>query len=234
MPDQAQHEWITRVLGVAPTQRPVATQDGLAFSAARGQVAQDMQVALKANPEHRTALSAIWSAIEQYQQAGDIARAQSALDRLQKSLARLTAATAPTMAERMGITPGLVAERRMQFEALINEKIQASQKTAAEDVVGFTAPFDTVIEEPQSVVAAMDSYIAGLCARITADLLAAAAGGDPTALRERVAAWQADLTADAALAAITEAADVFDLDDPADTLADLFDDILSGLETMAP
>jgi len=229
---QARNAWISTVLGYAMPSNASAS-DAAAFGKERAALEPRMTEAMRADPVQSSALSASWATIEQHEAAGELDRARAVAARLQEKVDRILASAAPTQAERFGIAPGLVAQRRAELEALLRRNIETASALTADAVGGFAAELDQVIEQPEVLVAAMEQYVAALFARIDKDLNAAAQQNDIRVLRQRVAAWQSTVAADAGLAAIRGAAGAFNLDDPGDTIGAMLDEVLADIESSA-
>lgn len=227
---QAHSDWLRKVLGIeipaASAGKPVP---GSAFAARRDALEPRLLEAMRADPEQRGALSAAWEMAQEIAEQGDAARAQATLDRLAQSIDRVLAAPEQGRAERLGIQPGLVAQRRAELQALLQAQVETSRTIVAQDIAGLGPGLDEVIERPQAMAAAVERHIAGVFDRVHAELDAATQAGDVAAIQQRVAALQNEIAADAGLAAIGVAAAAFDFDDPRESLAAMFDEFLAEL-----
>jgi hypothetical protein len=222
-PNGARQQWVRDVLGfdietgkaVASTSDPRAA----ALAASVAALEPEVTAAVRAAPEQRGTITASWAALQQYLAAGDTERAAATLERLRGLLAATRQMAASlTDAERHGIAPGTVAKQVAALEAMLAEQVEAARSQALREITEFTAGFDEVVEDPGAISDAIERYVDGLCAKLSAETKPAVQAGDAAALRKQVTAWSAGLAADATLAAIAEAADAFGLDDPREKL----------------
>jgi len=232
MPDslQARNDWIYAFLGYrirSTSDLPETTAFGQQHEALRHRV----MAAMGADPAQRSALTAAWAALEQFTTSGQSDRAQAVATRLHQSIDRILASAPGTDTERFGISPGLVAQRRSELEALLRQQIDTASTLVTDGIGGLEPELAQVIEEPRKLVAAVEQYVDSLFARIDVDLNDAAQQGDVPAVRQRITAWRSEIAADDGFTAIRDAASVFGLEDPGEVIEAMLNELLVELES---
>jgi hypothetical protein len=217
---------VRTVLDVEIAPSPAATL----YASARAALEPRVLEAMRANPENRSSLSALWAATGQMAEKDQFDRAVATLRKLDDALARLRPASAADRARSMGIEPGLVSQRRAELEEKLRQRVDASHAEVAIHVESLTPELATVIADPPTLVVAIQKYVDGLFDRVAAAVKAALHHDDMAHWRQEIAALRASLSTDPALVALASASSVFRVPDPNVAVASFFDDAFVELE----
>ena len=211
--------------------------DRESFLSRRRELEPVLLQAQKLDPENSTRYGAVWAFADEQAEAENYGKGTDALNRLEPQLRKsIEAADGKTDAERLGITPGIVAQRKRVLEARWKEAVRECRKK----VDGFQKAIEVQIpdEDADELVTAvhesLDEFLEDMNGAVSATQ--ASTAEKPEALNaalEKVKSYRVEVATDELIQHLKTTKDELGVDgDLESVLNDALDDIETVLTTV--